>query len=300
MLPNFLICGAAGGGTSFLSSSIIQHPDIYLPKKMRPEPHYFYYSDKYQKPISWYSKQWFSEVNNELAVGEKSSSYMFGPEVPERIKKHIPNIKLIFLLRNPIERTFTNYRYTVMAGLEDLSFEEALINEESRLKTQKGNWVEVQAHNYTGRSYYYKQISNFLKYFRIENMLILKAEDLYHSALSNIQNVFRFLNVDDLFVPKLPPKYRSFSVKDRKLQMTIRDYFGERFDVIIESIRKGIPVRKLIETREDEFYYKALLNNLCDQKGTIDGKIRDYLLELFMPDMLLFKDIITFDISDWR
>jgi len=104
MLPNFLICGTSAGGTSFLSSVLVQHPEIYLPREMRPEPHYFYYSWKFAKPISWYESTWFSDATDEKAIGERSSSYMFGVHVAQNIFRYLPDVKMIFMLRNPIER----------------------------------------------------------------------------------------------------------------------------------------------------------------------------------------------------
>ena len=100
VLPNFLIAGAAASGTSFLSSILMQHTDIYLPKEMRPEPHFFYYSDKYAHGIEWYKKKWFSDVKKQSAIGERSSSYL-SQRKRKRISQNLPNIKLIFVLRNP-------------------------------------------------------------------------------------------------------------------------------------------------------------------------------------------------------
>ena len=132
--PNFIIGGTSAGGTSFLTAAIIQHPDIYISKRMRPEPHYFYKSWEYQKGFQYYLDTWFSEYLGQKAIGERSSSYIFGgEEVAEKIYKDLPDIKLIFIFRNPVERTWANYRVTVIQGLEELSFEDALKNEKQRI-----------------------------------------------------------------------------------------------------------------------------------------------------------------------
>ena len=225
MLPNFLICGTGEGGTSFLSAAIVKHPEIYLPKQIRPEPHYFYKSWEYKKPIGYYEEKYFKDVKNEKAIGERSSSYMFGERVAERIYKHIPDVKLIFMLRNPIDRAYANYRYTVLEGLEDLSFEEALRKEKIRTKYQKGKWAEIKPYCYIERGLYFQQLQRFFKYFNKESMLILKSEIFGEDLENDFKKVFKFLGVNEDFKVTIPPKFTSLSVKNRKLQVKLRQYF---------------------------------------------------------------------------
>ena len=103
---------------------------------------------------------------------------MFGDKVPSRMQKVLPSAKLIFILRNPIERAYANYRYTVLEGLEPNSFSYSLRNEGDRIKNQIGIWSEIQPFNYTGRGFYYNQLKNFLKFYPREQMLILKSRVL--------------------------------------------------------------------------------------------------------------------------
>src|SRR5436305_13662497 len=104
MLPNFLIIGAARSGTTTLYTHLKRHPDIYLPPRKRPEPHFFYKSAEYERGIGYYEERYFSACRNESAIGEASTSYVFGPTVPGRIRAALPDIKAICLLRNPVER----------------------------------------------------------------------------------------------------------------------------------------------------------------------------------------------------
>ena len=147
--PNFIVGGTAAGGTSFLTSILVQHPQIYLPKEMRPEPHFFYKSWEFEKGINYYLKRWFWNVpSSSVAIGERSSSYLFGGEaVANKIFHAYPDMRFVFTLRNPIERTWANYRYKVLQGLEDLPFEDALKNEILRISQQEGIWAEIQPNN---------------------------------------------------------------------------------------------------------------------------------------------------------
>ena len=137
-LPNFLIAGVSASGTSFLAESIEQHPDIYLPYPMEPECHFFFKSWEYKK-LKYYSNKWFKDVKNENAVGERSSSYLFGGNKTAKRFFKYSNVKLIFCVRNPIERAWANYRFTVLQGYEHLSFIEALKKEKKRILNLKVN-----------------------------------------------------------------------------------------------------------------------------------------------------------------
>ena len=79
ILPNFIIGGVNNGGTSFLYSLLKQHPEIYMPRDMRPEPSFFYKSWEYGKGLEYYSTRWFSAApKSAIAIGEKSTNYLFG------------------------------------------------------------------------------------------------------------------------------------------------------------------------------------------------------------------------------
>ena len=120
--PNFIIIGSCAGGTSFLTTILSQHKDIYFPKIWRPEPNFFHYSHKYEKGINFYIKKWFSKIKKEKAIGERSSLLLTSKLAPKRIHKHFPNIKIIACLRNPSERAWANYRFTCLEGLEENGF----------------------------------------------------------------------------------------------------------------------------------------------------------------------------------
>ena len=108
MLPNFLIIGAARAGTTTIYNHLKDHPDVYLPAQKRPEPHFFLKESEYARGISYYEERFFSARRDERAVGEASTSYLFGQQVPKRIRAALPGVKLICVLRNPVERAFSS------------------------------------------------------------------------------------------------------------------------------------------------------------------------------------------------
>ena len=129
VLPNFLIIGAAKSGTTSLYSYLNQHPQVYFsPFK---EPRFFALEGKevnYQGPsqvvnqkaintIDEYEKL-FAGVTDEVAIGEASTLYLYSPEAPAKIKQYIPQVKLIAILRNPIDRAYSGYCHLVRDGYE--------------------------------------------------------------------------------------------------------------------------------------------------------------------------------------
>ncbi len=301
--PNFIIGGTAAGGTSFLSSILVQHPQIYLPKEMRPEPHFFYKSWEFERGVGYYLQRWFSDVPvSSIAIGERSSSYLFGGRaVAEKIFNEFPKMKFIFTLRNPIERTWANYRYTVLQGLEDLSFEDALKNEESRIHQQTGIWAEIQPHNYTGRGFYASQLNQYLNFFQPESILPVKAELLSIQTDLELSKIIKFLGLSVIdFDYVRAPDHTSVNVLDPKLQKDLRGYFGDRFDKVIEATRRNEGIEIFITSPADEVKINLLKNNMTGGKESMPKAAREYLRQLFSEDIKSLGKFVDFDLSDWK
>ena len=298
-LPNFIIGGTSAAGTSFLSSAMMQHPDIYLPKDMRPEPHFFYKSWEHEKGTEYYSERWFSKVANQKAIGERSSSYIFGAEdTASRMHTLIPELKLIFTLRNPVQRAWANYRYTALQGLEDVDFDMALKLETDRIRAQTGIWAEIQPHNYTGRGFYGQQLLAFLKYYPREQILLLESEAMNENPQLAFETVFEFLGVSKDFKPELPPLFTSLNVHDALLQKQLRAYFKDKFDLLIEAIRKEDNPFSLVNADEKSFL-EQLIGNLKGEKANMSKWANDYLVDLYREDVQLLRTHFNFVPRHW-
>lgn len=301
--PNFIIGGTSAGGTSFLTAMLVQHPEVYLPKDMRPEPHYFYKSWEYSKGDEYYLNRWFKEVPaSALAVGERSSSYLFGAlDCAKKMYAFNPDLKLIFTLRNPIERTWANYRYTVLQGLEELSFEDALKNEAERVKAQQGIWAEIQPHNYTGRGFYGSQLAAFREVFPASQILVIKSELLSSQTAIEMQKVESFLGLSQKNFPYVRAvDHTSPNVIKPKIQVECRQYFAERFDKIIESIRKGESSDSYLYNETDKSYFQKLSKNVTAEKISIPSSCKAFLKEMFFEDLKLLSSIVDFKLDDWN
>lgn len=302
MLPNFIIGGAAAAGTSFLGSAVIQHPAVYLPYPMEPECHYFLKSWEYDRGLDYYQQRWFTTVQGQTAVGERSSSYLFGgARVAERIHSAVPQAKLIFTLRNPIERAWANYRFTVLQGLEHLDFLDALEREPERVATETGRWAEIQPHDYTGRGLYAAQLEEFLTLFPAEQMLILKSEAMSADPTSEIRRVFTFLNVDPSFAPRVPPAFTSLNVRDPSTQVRARQCLGESFTAVILSIREQQDPFAAIDAADSakREAVEAIVSNLTDRKQPMDATARNFLRARFADDIRRLRELVDFSLDDW-
>lgn len=298
--PNFLICGAAQSGTSSLADSLAQHPQIYMPKRTTPEPHFFLKSWEYENGFDTYLNTWFSEVENEIAIGEKSSSYMFGgPIVAERIVYHIPDVRLIFILRDPVERTWAHYRFTVLNGLETLSFDDALMQEDERVGNQVGRWAEIQPYNYTGRGAYASQLSAFYDFFGPHQILVLKAESFRVDRRNQFEKIFEFLEVDPNFEPQEASVFTSWEVKDAATQAKCREIFGERFAGMLRMLRSSADLSEYARNRDEQKMIELLVRNVSETKLQMSTFSRTYLTEKFRDECAALTKVVNFSIDDW-
>jgi len=201
-LPDFLIIGAARCGTTSLYEYLRAHPNIYLPKNKRPEPHFFYKEAEYVKGLAYYSDKYFKDVDTHLKAGEASTSNIYKPIAAQRINKHLPQVKLILMLRNPIERAFSSYKFTLKNGIESLSFNQAIRKEQERLNNPESDFhAEIKPFAYIDRGRYCQQIKNLFKFFTRNQVHIILFDNFNRNSQKEVSNVFKFLDIDSSFIP---------------------------------------------------------------------------------------------------
>ena len=210
-LPDFLGIGTQKGGTTYLHALLQHHPQIFLatPK----EQHFF--TLHWQRGVQWYAKQ-FAAAESHQHCGEVTPYYLFHPEVPQRIKGQLPAVKLMVLLRDPVERALSQYFHSRRLGLEPLELEAAFAAEPQRLADSAEHLAagqphrSHQQHSYLSRSCYEQQLARFQALFQSEQLLILRSEQLFADPTSLWPQVLRFLAVDPIPCPTLEPVYTSF------------------------------------------------------------------------------------------
>jgi hypothetical protein len=234
--PDFIIAGVQKGGTTSLFKYLELHPDVAT--SFTKEAHFFNWSYEHGKS---YYKAFFplkAQTANKI-VGESSPDYIDNPYVPERLAKMYPNIKLIFIFRNPAERAYSHYQMTCTFGseIENQPFEIALDLEQERLKPIKEKMqndplfydLKLCFYNYLEKGHYADQLRNWLKYFSRDQMLILKSEDLFADPESIYRQAEEFLGLSHHPLKDFKVyNSRVYSKIDPALRKRLEDYYQAR------------------------------------------------------------------------
>lgn len=179
---DFIGVGAQKSGTSWVYSCLFEHPEVCIPVK---EIHFFS-RDRYNKGVDWYESQ-FKGCKNSQKRGEFSTSYLYSELAPERVATHYPEVKIIAVLRHPVRRAYSQYMNAIKAGEigDDVSFEQYVDLENTCLS----------------QGHYCWQLKRYFNVFKKEQIKVLVYEDIEKNPLQFIQDIYRFIGVDDSFVP---------------------------------------------------------------------------------------------------
>ncbi len=203
--PSFLIIGAQRAGTTSLYNYLCEHP-LVVPAAQK-ELHFF--DRSYSRSLPDYFRQypivWRSAlpIGPRRITGEATPYYLFHPLAAGRVQQALPGVKLIGLLRNPIDRAFSHYHHAVKLGAEPLSFEAAIEREPERLA---GEFERLCCepdyhspayvyHSYLARGVYVDQLERWMSLFPREQFQILKSEDFYADPNAMLRSVFAFLGL---------------------------------------------------------------------------------------------------------
>ncbi len=287
-LTNFICVGAQKSGTTTLHDILNQHPEICLPTDK--ETKFFQRDDRFNKGLEYY-KEHFSVNLNHKIIGEIDPDYMYFNYVPKRIYDTLgAETKLIFLLRNPIDRAFSHFLMSKKRGYEDLSFSDAILMESERiLKDDSQSDFSISNHlnfSYLDRGYYSTQIKEYLKYFNKENMLFVLFEDeLIADRQTTIRKILSFLNVATNFDGSI---YIKSNIKERYRIKIFAQVLGKHN--LVKSIIKPI-IPKVFRKR-----FKSLLINLNTTKKDIESlesqKKLKYLNKHFESEIIHLENII--------
>jgi len=234
----FIIPGAQRSGTTYLYKILDEHPEICMAKPMRPEPKFFC-GEEYKNGKKYYLETYFEVKKSNIIYGEKSTSYMTNKIVPKRIKNMFPDIRLIFLLRNPIQRALSNYWFSVENGLENKNLLFAIKNEKNRVNKTSFNNISDHPYKYLRRGEYIRYINNYRKYFNFEQMLFIKSENLFNDCKSTLKKIYNFLDIKQYFkIKEIGKKINSAYRKKEVLDKNLIDYMIEYFEKPNKKLEK--------------------------------------------------------------
>ena len=274
-LPNFLLVGAAKSGTTSLYGILRQHPEIFMPETK--EPCFFVDWTGGIRNQSEYEKL-FSPGQDFPARGEASTPYLFDAEAPAKIKALLPEVKILIILRNPADMAFSLWRMMRRLGRhgEKLSFASALAEEECRISDPK---FSNGSSNYIGNFYYFhrglycQQVKRYLELFGRDRVRVLLFEEFKKNPLVTVQEIYRFLGVQENFTPKIEKSNRGTEVRHRGLEKRLRGTSHLLGKILQKLNQKPLPV--------------------------MDPTLRQNLLEKFRPSIGELEKLLGKDLAVW-
>jgi Sulfotransferase domain len=233
-LPDFVVIGTQKGGTSFFYRLVTEHPLVR--GAAAKELHFF--DNKFSEGVGWY-RRCFSKGKradgHRTITGEASPSYLFDPQVPERMARIVPNARLIALLRNPVDRAYSHYKMEVRRGKEARSFEEAT-EEEMTSTEDEGNTVDLR-YAYLRRGLYAQQLERFSFFAHRDRLLVVKSENLFTRRLEVLDRVLTFLRLPPFESTLAPPAGRpTYEPMDPHTRRRLEGFFAPHNERLYELL----------------------------------------------------------------
>jgi len=278
-LPDFVVAGTQKCATTWLYRCLDDHPDIFVPDTDSVG----YFNMNYHKGDGWY-RDFFSEHDDEDIVGEESPGYLRDRRVPERMADTVPDAKLIFMVRNPVDRAFSHYWHEKSKSKINFEFEEVFENYDLFQ-----NWVEP--------GFYYQNIQRFDEHFPGERIKVMFFRDLAEDDEEFIKEAYSFVGVD----PNHTPEFLNEKVNESRSRLNIealnRAYY-KSFNIIQENAPQRIkdvlrPAHKAMVSDG------GILTGKSEYERGMREKTREKLELIFADDVKKFSSYVNRDLSHW-
>lgn len=284
---HFVCVGAQKAGTTTLHDILNQHPKIGLP--VVKESHFFSKDEQYSKGLHFYFKYYFSQRKKELMYGEVNPEFSYDQIVSERLKEHFKELKIIMIIRNPVDRAFSQYLMTKRRGLEPLSFEEAMEKENDRLVSPDGH----MNYSYAARGKYCEQIKRYQDLFGKGSVKIILFEDFVRATPEKIQEICEFIDAPD-FTFDFTIKSNQASESRSKL---LRDFLYQPNPVkkVLGKLVYSQKIKDRIAVRLDKANLKQ------GKKERISNKLKEKIYhQYFKSEIESLETLLKKDLSHWK
>ena len=239
-LPDFLIIGAQKAGTTALYSYLREHPSVTGP----PWKEVSFFDRQFWRGASWYrgnfpNRLYLGRVRArtgvEPIVGEASPSYLFHFLAPERVATLLPGVRLVALVRNPIDRALSHYHHEVALGREALPFEQAIAQEDARMEGELERMRDPRYFShawwnftYLSRGRYAQQLERWLEFVPRDRLLVIPSEDLLERPRETYGQVLDFLCAPAHELASYPRVFvREYADMAPQTRAELRDYYAE-------------------------------------------------------------------------
>ena len=297
LLPNFLIIGAAKCGTTTLFGIARQHPAIYTPTDIK-ELNFFSVEARYQKGLAWYQETYFGGARGYPARGEASPTYMARSGLTAgRIRAAYEGkpLRLIAILRNPVDRAYSEYWHWIRNKKENLSFEEAVRAERDWLEAHPDVQVlPAGQRHYLYQGAYTARLKPFLDCFPREDFLFLLLDDVINDYASAAASFYRFLGQDPEFPVSKEPKNMAWQPRSELLHESL--------------LQPKAPIRrvatffmKLFPQEARKQWKKRIkqLNRKQAQNPPMQDAIRKELTDYYRDEVQSLEGLLGRDLSHW-
>lgn len=297
MLPSFIIIGAQKSASTFLVECLREHPEIYMPKGEIP----FFESPDYEKQSLVDLEEIFNGHENKV-LGFKRPNYIGKEEVPARIYKDLPRVKLIAVLRNPIDRVVSAYFHYIKDGfLPVLPLNEGinLILSDDKFLDKYPRAAEILEFGL-----YYKYLELYLDYFDNRQLKVYLHHEISKKPEVVIKDIFKFLNVNQDYSPS------NITSRPLKAVYSPKRLFFNRF--ITHMRYKYLYNNTRLEEKElsvfNRFFIKACLyvdQHLLSQiypalKPQLTKELRGVLINYYRNDIEQLEEMLKTDLSSWK
>ncbi len=282
-LPNFLIIGAMKAGTTSLYHYLRAHPQVFMSSVK--ELDFFAHDPNGSRGLDWYRRQFAAAEAGSVAIGEASTIYTKFPRfpgVPERIAAQVPNVRLIYVIRHPIERIRSHYQHQVAVGAERAPFERAVFDDPI----------------YLDYSRYAMQIDQYLPYFPQDRLLVITSEDLRHERLGTVRRVYEFLGVEPDYTP--PNLDREFYRSGERVTYPPLAWRIRR------TLKRHLPASKRAKELVDAPFARWLRRPLPGKEGaspsraqSIPEEVREPLVRLLEEDVRRLRGYVGPGFDGW-
>ncbi|MEC4983987.1 MAG: sulfotransferase [Oscillatoria sp. PMC 1068.18] len=292
-LPTFLIIGVQKAGTTSIYDYLQAHPQVY----MSPIKEINFFEEdwenadeetKAKKPngINSWEKycQLFAAAQDELALGEASPNYLFKSEnSAANIHFYLPDVKMVAILRNPVERAYSDYLMHVRDA----------IGKPKSLVEQAQN---VPLTSFTIRKgFYSEQLKYFFAKFKREQIQVYLYDELVKNPVAMMQNMYSFIGVDNNFVPDISAKKQVAQVpKSTTVNQLLRG--KNPFRTVVSSVLKPIVTPEMRQKIRSQL---IKMNSADKQAMPLSPAERQVLRNLYREDILKLQDLIDKDLSNW-
>lgn len=300
-IPNFLVGGPPKCASTSLNFYLKQHPEIF----MSPVKQTRFFSVYHDKGAQYYIDTYFAGVSNEKMVGEATPTYFLLPFVVPRIKAFNPDMKIVFCLRNPVERTFSGWTMRVNNGTEHLSFIEALKENLKQRQTVKfesakdaAEWAadmqrgdrleETGFRTYLDGSLYATNLRSYLQHFPQSQIKVVFMDSLQKDLHGTLKEIFTFLGVDP-----------SFQIQNTEQKNT---YKKSKFKFLDPILGKNKPLSKLLSGLMPKSLKKKVMDTMYVEgsKKKLTPEDRTFAYGILKDEIEDLEKMLKVDLSHWK